>query len=256
MDQINEYMAKVYGHLISDGSINITGSHISYHNKELDLIKDFNNSFKEVFNREGKINKSSYGLYNYVVYSKKINSYFKNFDISKILEGNEKIKASFLQACFDDEGSIGKEGTISICQKKIGYILNIRRLLMDLKIKNVTIYKLYNKIYKNNYYYLRISKKDNERFSKAINFIHSEKRKRLGDYLKNDKKAYSPSGIEKRKIIKQVINYKGDNMKQVVTLRGDRELWLKFSIKLKKQRKEVWEVLEPFIKNYLKRKGK
>jgi len=43
--------------------------------------------------------------------------------------------------------------------------------------------------------------------------------------------------------------------KDVITLRGDRELWIDFVSKIKKQRKEVWEVLEKMIKDYLKEKG-
>lgn len=39
----------------------------------------------------------------------------------------------------------------------------------------------------------------------------------------------------------------------VITLRGDRNLWIDFIAKVKKQRKTVWEILEPFIKSFLKK---
>lgn len=42
--------------------------------------------------------------------------------------------------------------------------------------------------------------------------------------------------------------------KEVITLKGDRNLWMEFTIKLKKQKKEVWNVLEPWIKKFLKNK--
>ena len=42
-------------------------------------------------------------------------------------------------------------------------------------------------------------------------------------------------------------------MKDVITFRGDRNLWIDFIAKIKKERKQVWEVLEKFIKSYLKR---
>lgn len=42
--------------------------------------------------------------------------------------------------------------------------------------------------------------------------------------------------------------------KEVITLKGDRNLWMEFAIKLKRQKKEVWEVLESWIKKYLKEK--
>lgn len=43
-------------------------------------------------------------------------------------------------------------------------------------------------------------------------------------------------------------------MKDTITIKGDRNLWFDFVAKLKKERKEVWQTLEPFIKDYLKKK--
>jgi hypothetical protein len=40
------------------------------------------------------------------------------------------------------------------------------------------------------------------------------------------------------------------SMKDVITLRGDRELWLEVIYRAKKERKTVWEVLSPFLKKY------
>ena len=40
-------------------------------------------------------------------------------------------------------------------------------------------------------------------------------------------------------------------MKDIITIRGERELWLDFIHKAKKERKEVWEVLSPFLKKYV-----
>ena len=41
-------------------------------------------------------------------------------------------------------------------------------------------------------------------------------------------------------------------MKEVISLKGDRNLWLDFTNKVKKNKKQIWEVLEPFIKKYTK----
>lgn len=41
--------------------------------------------------------------------------------------------------------------------------------------------------------------------------------------------------------------------KEVLTFRGERDLWIDFVAKVKKERKGVWEVLKKFIKDYLKR---
>ena len=40
-------------------------------------------------------------------------------------------------------------------------------------------------------------------------------------------------------------------MSDVITLRGERELWLEFIHKAKKEKKKVWEILSPFLKKYL-----
>lgn len=40
--------------------------------------------------------------------------------------------------------------------------------------------------------------------------------------------------------------------KDIITLRGDRNVWIDFVAQVKKQKKGVWEVLEPFIKKFIK----
>jgi len=40
-------------------------------------------------------------------------------------------------------------------------------------------------------------------------------------------------------------------MKDVITIRGERDLWLDFIHKAKKEKKKVWDVLGPFLKKYI-----
>ena len=40
-------------------------------------------------------------------------------------------------------------------------------------------------------------------------------------------------------------------MKGVITLRGERELWIDFIHKAKKEKKRAWDVLSPFLKKYV-----
>ena len=40
-------------------------------------------------------------------------------------------------------------------------------------------------------------------------------------------------------------------MSHTITLRGQRDLWLDFVHKTKKDKKTVWEVLTPFLKKYI-----
>ena len=42
--------------------------------------------------------------------------------------------------------------------------------------------------------------------------------------------------------------------KDVLTFRGDRDVWIDFVSQVKKERKEVWEVLSSLINKYLQGK--
>ena len=42
--------------------------------------------------------------------------------------------------------------------------------------------------------------------------------------------------------------------KDILTFRGDRNVWIDFVSKVKKDRKEVWEVLSKLISKYIKNK--
>ena len=39
--------------------------------------------------------------------------------------------------------------------------------------------------------------------------------------------------------------------KDTISIIGNRETWLEFTIKLKREKKKVWDVLKPFIENYI-----
>jgi hypothetical protein len=40
-------------------------------------------------------------------------------------------------------------------------------------------------------------------------------------------------------------------MNDIITIRGERELWLDFTHKVKKDKKKVWPVLMPFVRKYV-----
>ena len=40
-------------------------------------------------------------------------------------------------------------------------------------------------------------------------------------------------------------------MKEVITLRGERELWIDFIHKAKKEKKKAWDILSPLLRKYL-----
>ena len=40
-------------------------------------------------------------------------------------------------------------------------------------------------------------------------------------------------------------------MKDAISIRGERELWLDFIHKAKKEKKKAWDILSPFLKKYV-----
>lgn len=40
-----------------------------------------------------------------------------------------------------------------------------------------------------------------------------------------------------------------------ISLKGDKALWFKFIAKVKTRKQRVWDVLKPFIKDYIKSKN-
>ena len=47
-----------------------------------------------------------------------------------------------------------------------------------------------------------------------------------------------------------MFEYLMPNKDDIITIRGERELWLDFTHKVKKDKKKVWPVLRPFLKKY------
>jgi len=39
-------------------------------------------------------------------------------------------------------------------------------------------------------------------------------------------------------------------MKDIITIRGDRELWVEFIYRVKKEKRRTWDVLSPFLRKY------
>jgi len=42
-------------------------------------------------------------------------------------------------------------------------------------------------------------------------------------------------------------------MKDTITMKGERSLWIEFTHTLKKQKRKVWDTLKPFLEDYIKR---
>lgn len=40
--------------------------------------------------------------------------------------------------------------------------------------------------------------------------------------------------------------------KDFIGFKGEKKVWDKFTLKLKKEKREVWEVIKPFLEKYIK----
>lgn len=48
-----------------------------------------------------------------------------------------------------------------------------------------------------------------------------------------------------------ISGYFSITMKEVITIKGDRDVWLDFSIIVKRNKKEIWDILEPLLNKYI-----
>tara|TARA_Y100000310_G_C20346526_1_gene652292 strand:- start:18 stop:749 length:732 start_codon:yes stop_codon:yes gene_type:complete len=94
----------------------------------------------------------------------------------QIFSSNKRYKGSFLQAIFDDEGSVGNNINIGMKEKKL--IVEIKRLLENLNLKSGNIYKsdICN--------YLNIFEDSTKNFRNKVGFSHPLKNKILETKLK------------------------------------------------------------------------
>ena len=44
-------------------------------------------------------------------------------------------------------------------------------------------------------------------------------------------------------------------MKETISIRGERDLWIEFIHKAKKEKKKIWDVLSPYLKKYIASNG-
>ena len=191
---IKTHRAKLIGHLLGDGSITKYKKKehyehkIRYYNTNKKLVEDFVKSFDKyigqhhsIFLREGwKKPIFSTQITNKIAHHL-LSSDIKNPDFNTIEE-----KQAFLQALFDDEGSvqwISKTKSISFYNTNIQTLLDVKKYLNDLGIETTKIYKNKGSIGhfgKKILYSLRISKLKNLReFYNKIGFVSDDKREKL-----------------------------------------------------------------------------
>jgi len=192
---LSQELAQILANLYCDGCIDKTNCYTAtYFNGYYELISRFKNNFIKTF---GKIDlyegKTSVNTVNLPAFIGKL-LYYK-FDLFKdrvpfqIMNSSEKFKSAYLQAVFDDEGSIHKtHGQIKIKMKPKSYIEDVQKLVQEFGIKTSQVIKEHDKRNGREYYFFLISGMYNFRkFHDKIGFFHPKKKKRLIEHLKNIK---------------------------------------------------------------------
>ncbi|MBU1245940.1 MAG: hypothetical protein KKB27_03005, partial [Nanoarchaeota archaeon] len=177
-------LARLIGHLLGDGGI--FDYSIYYFNKNETLINQFEKDSYEVFGKfkiEKITNLDGTTRLRLPKITGKILSLEKiNFSRGKIpnfiLKGSREIKAAFLRAIFDDEGSI-TNNEISIEMTNKNLIYTTATFLKEFEIEIKTIGSRKRDVYKRSYYYGIYGKADLIKFHKQIGFNHPIKDKKL-----------------------------------------------------------------------------
>lgn len=202
---MNEVTARIIAHLIGDGCV--TSGYLRYCNTNEKLLQQFRTDIKTEFGNvhftEGKVNSGTRFVHirsKEIV--KKLYEYVKSYKSGdaeipqQILVGPSKLKAEFLRALFDDEGSVGLrvykptgeiKRDVHMASKSRKLLEQIKRILEnEFKIRCNRIGK-YIKNRNGKQYItlvLHITGRTNlRRFSSIINFSHLEKRAKLQQLL-------------------------------------------------------------------------
>ncbi|MBS3105589.1 hypothetical protein J4234_04995 [Candidatus Woesearchaeota archaeon] len=167
-----------------------------------------------------------------------------------IFTASEDLKKNFLQALFDDEGTISAQLALTIHNVRI--MEEIKSLIISLGI-NVSKVMVYYYSHKTNKVYFQISKKDYELFQKKIGFSHPEKAKKLELAIRTqnrEQRTRNPNYIE-QEIIKILEMKPSPTMelanKLMLTIMGikphlDRMLEEGLIIKRGYKNKVIWDI--------------
>ena len=178
---------KIVAHLIGDGN----DSHSPYYSNTCDnLIEDFKKDI-QIFGKikcRDNINQQNVKYTNFtktITYILSYILYIKFTRPNKIPERlfvtSNSCKAYFLQALFDDEGSISTN--LSFCMKNYNIIREVKKLIESLDIKTTKISLKKEKL-GNKSYAFNINNSSITTFKERINFIHPEKYRKLNIRLK------------------------------------------------------------------------
>lgn len=205
-------LARIAGHLVGDGGIAAFGEEryrVYYTNKRVELVDEFINDVKKVF---GNVNIRKYIDKRYKTIKIKlpriigiILAQFFGLQCRElkhvpkcILHSKRLHKALFLQALFDDDGSIHKEGRKICIQMPLRNILeDVKKMLLtDFNITTNKIRKI-EKVNRKPLYELCITSHDNFiKFYRQIKLNHPIKKMNLKSLVLNYRPTYKKGEID------------------------------------------------------------
>jgi len=192
---LSKKLVQVLANLYCDGSIEKNNCYVStYINGCNELIDRFKNNFIscfgniELYERNSHIKNVRIPCFIGKMLYNKFKLYKDNIPF-QIINSSKEIKAKYLQAVFDDEGTINKiHGQIRIKMKPKSYIEDVQKLINELGIKTSKTTKEFDKRNSREYYFFSISGMYNLRkFQKEVDFYHPKKKKILIEHLENIK---------------------------------------------------------------------
>lgn len=220
-------LASLVAHCCGDGGIHLRNCRFEYTNSRKEIVekvKEYaNNVFKFNDPYERQLQKTN-TVVKKLIYPSIIGSLLElagaprgrkttiEFEIPEwIMNGSKDIKKAFLQALFDDEGSVEKRFLVSLSLNKqypyeenlLLFLNQIKKLLEDFGIDTVSVSlrKTKNEIKG----VLRITNLLRlEKFANEINFNHVKRRERLYTLLKTKRRIYKRGGESKSIILKEL----------------------------------------------------
>ncbi|HLC55753.1 MAG TPA: chromosome segregation protein SMC [Candidatus Nanoarchaeia archaeon] len=173
--------ARLFGYVIGDGYINYYMKRIEFVNKDKEIIKDYKNLIKKLFNIGPKYEKITNGITRIMYYQKDFvnkvinliknneNKYTSEFKYipDNFLNNDLETVSNILAGLFDTDGTIDKnKAVVEFCSKNEKLVNQIQRLLLRFNIiarKKARLCKATNTINKTEreYYYLYIEGYEN-----------------------------------------------------------------------------------------------
>ncbi|MFA6452773.1 MAG: LAGLIDADG family homing endonuclease [Candidatus Pacearchaeota archaeon] len=206
--KLNKQLGSIIGHIYGDGSIDKKYLQVCFSNSEKELLKEFSNNIKEIFDINPRIWMQTTPIFGDTHWDKRLNSIdelkdgrncglfyptilgiflntiFDNFAIGKdkkinlqILNTNKEFKKGLIRAFYDDESSVGTK-SIRLFQDRQEFLETFRKLLLEFDISSGEV-KRYKKRNKDRFYFDIFRKSNFLKFQKEIGFTSPLKAERL-----------------------------------------------------------------------------